>query len=197
MWKLPSDSEVLEKIDEEFKETLDDDSSDASTHAAPSIIAQVLIKTKKIHFSDRTLNIEFFDSKANEDDNKIFSERTIDKNNFSIGFICVIMLSITVAVAFVTIGTLSLIQSYTNNIAPKLSNIQRAIRKTISGSIDQNVYPSSYSIFAKNSDVIENPIPILFDITRGPGLSFLSRALSRCLNFKQISMRRDVSSIFI
>ena len=45
------------------------------------------------------------------------------------------------------------------------SHSHGSIRHTILDNIDYFPFPTSYSVFAKHSDVIENPIPLLFDVS--------------------------------
>ena len=76
------------------------------------------------------------------------------------------------------------------------AELHKLIQQSILGNIEETSYEPSFSIYAKNFDTVENPVPLLFDISGSRGTSFVQRALARCLKFRQISMKRAVSSCY-
>jgi len=207
-WKLPLESEAVEEIDkafQQYKEDLEEEYSNCSSDVTPYFSrAAHKHKPQNEFLSGRILDYESFDIKAKKYDDEIPSGFYIVNSNCNIGVITLVFFIVSV-LAFVCIAALVIDPPYIHNLVPVVKDVQASIvapggvqspdiKNIILGNTEHNMYPSSYSIFAKNSDVIENPIPVLFDITRGPGLLFFPRALG-CLPFKQISWKRHINTV--
>ena len=174
MLKLPPDSEALEEIDKAFKqykENLEDDNSECSSNVTPSI-SQVMPKTpQQIYISGARPDYESFDGKANRLDGgssiiAVKESTTNAKLVFTTIFLVTVALACAMSVALYTsaAGIAGPPTDVETAIAPS-AHFQNSIKNTILGNIGYSPYPSSYSVFAKESEVIENPIPLLFDVS--------------------------------